>query len=63
MIVFNWDKVREELKPSPTRDKLISHAFQQWLDGNGYGERSKPEIDHYFSLFQAGWVICESFNK
>lgn len=63
MNVFNWNKISKELKPSPTRDTLIGEAFQQWLDGNEYKEYTKPEIDHYFSLFQAGWVICESFNK
>lgn len=63
MNVFNWNKISEELKSSPTRNTLISHAFQQWIDGNESEELSTPEMDAHFSSFQAGWVICEGFNK
>jgi ABC-type Zn uptake system ZnuABC Zn-binding protein ZnuA len=62
MNVFDWDKIREELsKKSPTRDAVITKAFEQYRKGNSaFEERSTAEVEDAFSTFRSAWIIAEN---
>lgn len=61
MDIFDWQEFREELdRTQPTRDAVISRAFEQYRKGNdGFDEMSSAELSGAFATFRAAWILSE----
>jgi hypothetical protein len=61
--IFDWGELRLRLtEKQATRDATIREAFDQWVEGHsGFDEASQSEMEEFFNLFRASWIICEGY--